>query len=612
MTIDEMRELLGIWRLGVDGRALPEPDEWVRLRLGGLRPDEDSSALFGELRRLGWIEVLTNGDWTLTDLGVKARPAESGEATVVQESAAEKEAAWRRFRMLCGYYADCVQLQEKEVEYLFDNQHNTKFYLPPLPIGWVDEEKKFKLSASTAQNVAFRFVANGAGEDLQAFIGYPLSAFRTSAECRAYAPLLLFPVDIIRDAAGTWAKIQQESIDINQKWLRYHLPPDEQQTVLKSLTFANGERRGMVDPEAAIAYFTNRFRVKLDPDRLVFNIWEGDGLLNAAALFLENGLKYARSLRKELGRIRQASAEVLDRTALAYVFRDPPLPNRNEGREDVAFDFNAANSEQHEAVDEALNHPANKVTGPPGTGKSQVAVNLIANLLIRGRSVLFTSKNHKAIHAIHDKVDALGKDLPLVQFCSQSDGGKGAAWFSQDLDAQIGRLLRARDELHGAGEGATVTLEDAADRWRDLKPKIRAIEALREGVSAAEGKRDAYAKGLERDGAKPDERLVRDIDASRRAWERASTAQITWWRRLFRMFSKRTAGVATLDVRARLKKVLPRLGDEFTSEETLKKRLERVSENLAGYFREEARLRELATQVTKLPPYENGYGCRRK
>ena len=603
MKIDELGALLKIWQLKEAGGAVPQSYDQVVRQLGALRPDDNPVTLSGELRRQGWIEVLTNGDWTLTDSGVAARPPTGGETSAVQESPAAQEAAWRHFRTLCGYYADCVHLQEKEVEYLFDNQYGTRFYLPPLPIGWMQGNGKFRLSASTRQQVALDHVAYGAKEGQQAFIGYPLSAF-TGATGRCYAPLLLFPVDITQDAAGTWAEIQKDDIDINQKWLRNNLPPDEYQTVLKSLTFTDKGRKGMVNPEAAIGYFAHRSRTALEPDRLVFGLGDGVGILNAAALFLENGLKYSKSLKRELRRIQAEPASVLDQTALAYVFREPRLPNHYNGQEDVAYDFIAANSEQHEAVDEALNHPASKVTGPPGTGKSQVAVNIIANQLVRGRSLLFTSKNHKAVHAIHDKVGALEEDFPLIQFCSQSDGGPGTAWFSQDLDTQIGRVVRAREALRGAGAGAVETLEYASDQWRDRKHYIRAVEAIRKGVTTATRRRAEYGKRLKDLGVSPRKGLAQELEAIRSAWRKPNAECLPWWQRLLVSLFRKSKQEPELDVRIVLNKVLPGLCDEYTSDEVLKRRVNQVAEDLAGYDQEEARLQELAARETELPPYD--------
>ena len=60
---------------------------------------------------------------------------------------------------------------------------------------------------------------------------------------------------------------------------------------------------------------------------------------------------------------------------------------------------------QRRAVCSALNQKVSVVTGPPGTGKTQMIVNLIANALLFGKKVLVASKNNKAV----DNVKELAK-----------------------------------------------------------------------------------------------------------------------------------------------------------------------------------------------------------
>ncbi len=53
------------------------------------------------------------------------------------------------------------------------------------------------------------------------------------------------------------------------------------------------------------------------------------------------------------------------------------------------------------------------VEGPPGTGKSQTIVNLIAELLARGNTVLFVSEKMAALEVVKDRLDSVG----LGEFC---------------------------------------------------------------------------------------------------------------------------------------------------------------------------------------------------
>lgn len=78
-------------------------------------------------------------------------------------------------------------------------------------------------------------------------------------------------------------------------------------------------------------------------------------------------------------------------------------PIKNEEKEFTIFPF-GFNISQKQAVDKALENNLSIIEGPPGTGKTQTILNIIANAVIRGESVAVVSSNNSATKNIIDKL----------------------------------------------------------------------------------------------------------------------------------------------------------------------------------------------------------------
>src|SRR5207249_10845628 len=57
------------------------------------------------------------------------------------------------------------------------------------------------------------------------------------------------------------------------------------------------------------------------------------------------------------------------------------------------------------------------IEGPPGTGKSQTITNLIAQMLLEGKKVLFVSEKRAALDVVHARL----RDVGLGPFCLEID-----------------------------------------------------------------------------------------------------------------------------------------------------------------------------------------------
>ena len=76
----------------------------------------------------------------------------------------------------------------------------------------------------------------------------------------------------------------------------------------------------------------------------------------------------------------------------------------------LVFPF-GSNSSQEKAVTAAFENQVSVIQGPPGTGKTQTILNIIANLLIQGKSVIVVSNNNSATQNVLEKLQGYGLDF---------------------------------------------------------------------------------------------------------------------------------------------------------------------------------------------------------
>ncbi len=77
------------------------------------------------------------------------------------------------------------------------------------------------------------------------------------------------------------------------------------------------------------------------------------------------------------------------------------------------FPFGCNNS-QYKAVKNAMENQISVIQGPPGTGKTQTILNIIANILMQGKTVQIVSNNNAATENVYEKLSSPKYNLGFV------------------------------------------------------------------------------------------------------------------------------------------------------------------------------------------------------
>lgn len=537
---------------------------------------------------------------------------------------------WSDFRNLCSYYIDCVKYSEKRQEYLFLDQLNNSFMLPALGYNW-HREQEIDIQTSLEERY-IREVLLIAEDSDELFIGYPLSSFISTKGVHCLSPIMLFPVKVSTlgqgSTTGLRITIDRKGIDLNQEWLEYNIPRDQQVRFVRACERVT-DSEGCLDVEIALQFMSNHFHQSLDPNRMDFSLRHPGNsrntLLNTAVLFVGASTKYTRTLIKELNQIQCEPDVVLDQTALAYVFRNPPLEIKKtsdeEKRVPVLFTKNPLNDGQYRAVEEALNNPVSKVTGPPGTGKSHMSVNLIANEVFNGGSVLFTSKNHKAIHAVWEmcQENNPGNGFDFVAF-STIPGNESVYQWDKMQDEIANKQALVKDHLNKCGKiglladgtdipySALDSIEQARDEFRDASVICQRYEEYRKRVSNFERyieELDDYLSGW-REEIRKDPKKVKDFLELWTKYECTTKPDSAWIRLLGWLKRILLVQKEGPDVIKQLKEIAPELAKAYLRPSTVKKHVRKLLHaiNIREKLEE---LRKSEQDVVRQEESENNY-----
>lgn len=158
-------------------------------------------------------------------------------------------------------------------------------------------------------------------------------------------------------------------------------------------------------------------------------------------------------------------------TALAKYLNPSQLkesPAVNEYRPIFPF---GCNKSQYKAVKSAMENQISVIQGPPGTGKTQTILNIIANVLMQGKTVQIVSNNNAATENVYEKLSSPKYGLGFIAAALGSSKNKKAFINRQDAaypDFSLWKLNEDPEILQREIKEKSIQLKDVFDKQEEL------------------------------------------------------------------------------------------------------------------------------------------------
>ena len=326
-----------------------------------------------------------------------------------------------------------------------------------------------------------------AGATEQVYAGYPLVVGadpRTSDHSLRVSPLFTVPASVHRRRGGrVEVRTERLGCELNPYALELGGLDRAERPGLIDAVGARAELDGLVEPSAVISTWLQLLREEglftedPDPDpRELGPVTQRCGLVNAAMLYVAERGPVIWHLARDLEDLADRPAEELRHGPLGVLLgAGAPEPLRPAEPQPAVVPSNLA---QDEAITNALDATLTVVTGPPGTGKSQVLVNTVAAALARDETVLFASRNNQAVDVVFQRLaDTSPRAVPI-----RAGNTSRRAELATTILAALGRSHpparrgRAREAWVHTAAGLHDIYEQAAARRR-LEAEVTAADA---------------------------------------------------------------------------------------------------------------------------------------
>jgi primosomal replication protein N'' len=298
------------------------------------------------------------------------------------------------------------------------------------------------------------------------YLGFPFLLIRTAATALPrISPVLLWPVRL-RPEVGTRGSVaigfdrDREEVRLNPAFdgiLGPEATKRWQEVAKDLLSRASFSAADIMDGFGVLAAVGGRTLISL-PGKDV-QVKSGEAQLSCSAILFH--LAYTGQAVVE--DLRQLKGIPPAGTGLETLLKVTQTPTRQEApvvRELDRFFTAASDPSQESAVFDARQAPGLVVDGPPGTGKSQTIVNMVADAIGSHRSLLVVCQKQAALNVVYKRLEAEGLGNRILMI----------------TDVNLDRkptIRKIREQLEGLRYNAS------SQRWRQVRAQTGArIESL--------------------------------------------------------------------------------------------------------------------------------------
>lgn len=437
-----------------------------------------------------------------------------------------------KLKQLCQYYLNCLALENANSVSATKlvNEDDPQFVEINTPFinGIVDEQ-------------LVGFITNNTRQRKTALVGYPVMV-----SDNRIIPLLLF------QATADYGFVDMSTTPFVNKAIvdLFIYDKDEQMQELLFLEEQLGLNNDnviidIVSAANSLKALRPNWLWKEDPNpdvielRGPISLIEENGIYNRCVLMQTDLGNYTMGLEMELNELSKISKDSYKDTALyQWMYAEVGHADMYSIQNEELLEVLSLNTEQDEAIRHALYAPLTIVTGPPGTGKSQVVSNLIVNLAHKGKNAVFSSKNNKAVDVVEQRTNALGERPVMIRLGGNRDYSQIADYLRKLLHAPQPTPAQ-QQEFNSAKRQYEMLLSEKARIIKQQEQVIQSCNKLTRMDAELANIKDKWDGWQKICDLKMEKRFDSQLKELAQSWEASQKEKQSFWTKLIWFFIKK-------------------------------------------------------------------------